>query len=41
MGRIVGLYNACGDGLTGTGNSLVKSHRSKKKGGEARIYPTS
>jgi transposase len=27
---------ACGDGLTGTGNSLVKSQRSRKKGGEAR-----
>ncbi|MGL5875969.1 MAG: RNA-guided endonuclease InsQ/TnpB family protein [Xenococcaceae cyanobacterium] len=27
---------ACGDGLTGTGNSLVKSLRSRKKGGEAR-----
>jgi putative transposase len=26
---------ACGDGLTGTGNSLVKSLRSRKKGGEA------
>ncbi|HEY9801195.1 MAG TPA: zinc ribbon domain-containing protein [Leptolyngbyaceae cyanobacterium] len=28
---------ACGDGLTGTGNSLVKSQRSRKKGGEARM----
>jgi putative transposase len=27
--------NACGDGLAGTGDSLVKSRRSKKKGGEA------
>jgi hypothetical protein len=25
---------ACGDGLTGTGNSLVKSQGSRKKGGE-------
>jgi putative transposase len=33
--------NACGDGLTGTGNSLVKSLRNRKKGGEARIYPAS
>jgi len=33
--------NACGDGLTGTDNSLVKSLRNKKKGGEARIYPAS
>ncbi len=32
---------ACGDNLTGTGNSLVKSLRSRKKGGEARIYPAS
>jgi putative transposase len=28
---------ACGDGLTGTGNRLVKSQRSRKKGGEARL----
>ncbi|HEY9830262.1 MAG TPA: transposase [Stenomitos sp.] len=28
---------ACGDGLTGTGNSLVKSQRNRKKGGEARM----
>jgi len=28
---------ACGDGLTGTGNSLVKSPRSRKKGGEAQM----
>jgi len=32
---------ACGDGLTGTGNSLVKSLRSRKKGGEARLQPAS
>jgi putative transposase len=32
---------ACGDGLTGTGNSLVKSLRSRKKGGEARLKPAS
>ncbi|BAY48753.1 putative transposase IS891/IS1136/IS1341 family protein [Scytonema sp. HK-05] len=35
LGRSV-VENACGDGLTGTGDSLVKSQRSKKKGGEAR-----
>jgi putative transposase len=29
--------NTCGDGLTGTGNRLVKSPRSKKKGGDASI----
>jgi putative transposase len=28
---------ACGDGLTGAGNSLVKNPRSRKKGGEARL----
>lgn len=39
VGRILDVKeNACGDGLTGTGNSLVKSPRSRKKGGEARIY---
>ena len=32
---------ACGDVLTGTGNSLVKSLRNRKKGEEARIYPAS
>ncbi len=36
VGRIVGDEIACGDGLTGTGNSLVKSRGSRKKGGEAR-----
>ncbi len=41
VGRIVGDEIACGDGLAGTGNSLVKSQRSRKKGGEARIYPAS
>ncbi|NMG08399.1 RNA-guided endonuclease TnpB family protein [Brasilonema sp. UFV-L1] len=34
LGRSVDQI-ACGDGLTGTGNSLVKSQRSRKKGGEA------
>lgn len=29
--------NACGDGLAGTGNSLAKSRKSRKKGGEARL----
>lgn len=33
--------NACGDGLAGTLNSLVKSPRSRKKGGEARLKPAS
>jgi putative transposase len=33
--------NACGDGLAGTGNSLVKNPRSRKKGGEARLKPAS
>ena len=37
VGRIVGEQIACGDGLTGTGNSLVKNRRSRKKGGEARF----
>jgi putative transposase len=32
--------NACGDDLTGTGNGLVKSQRSRKKGGEARLSPS-
>jgi putative transposase len=40
LGRSV-EQNVCGDGLTGTGNSLVKSQRSRKKGGEARIHPAS
>ncbi|MFB8791198.1 MAG: transposase [Potamolinea sp.] len=35
LGRSV-EENACGDGLTGTGNRLVKNPRSRKKGGEAR-----
>lgn len=33
--------NACGDGLTGTGNSLVKSQRSRKKGGGTRLQSVS
>lgn len=38
VGRILdSKKNACGDGLTGTGNSLVKSPRSRNKGGEARL----
>jgi putative transposase len=32
---------ACGDDLTGTSNSLVKSLRSRKKGGEVRLQPAS
>jgi putative transposase len=38
VGRILDVKeNACGDDLTGTGNSLVKSQRSKKKAYEARL----
>lgn len=38
VGRIVDIKeNACGDGLTGTGNSLVKSQRSKKKKGDVAV----
>ncbi|MGH8001859.1 MAG: RNA-guided endonuclease InsQ/TnpB family protein [Brasilonema sp.] len=40
LGRSV-EENACGDGLTGTLNSLVKSPRNRKKGGEARLKPAS
>ena len=40
LGRSV-EENACGDGLTGAGNSLVKNLRNRKKGGEARIHPAS
>lgn len=40
LGRSV-EENACGDGLTGTGNSLVKNRRNKKKGYESRIHPDS
>ncbi|MCA1990492.1 MAG: transposase [Coleofasciculus sp. S288] len=36
VGRILDVKEiACGDGLTGTGNSLVKSSRDRKKSGEA------
>ena len=42
VGRILDTKeNACGDGLTGTGNSLVKSRKSRKKGEEARFQPAS
>ena len=42
VGRILDTKeNACGDGLAGTGNSLVKSPRSRKKGGEAQFQPAS
>ncbi len=38
VGRILeNQENACGDGLRGTGNSLLKSPRNRKKGGEASI----
>ncbi len=40
LGRSV-EENACGDGLTGIGNSLVKSRRNKKKGYEARLQSAS
>lgn len=39
VGRILDVKeNACGDGLTGTGESLVKSSRSRNKGYEARSF---
>ncbi len=42
VGRILdNKENACGDGLTGTGNSLVKSPRNRKKGEEARLKSVS
>jgi len=42
VGRILeNQENACGDGLAGTLNSLVKSPRSKKKGEEARLKSAS
>jgi putative transposase len=40
LGRSV-EQNACGDDLTGTGDSLVKSRRDRKKGEEARLQPAS
>ncbi len=41
VGRIVGEQIVCGDGLAGTGNSLVKNRRSRKKGREARLQSAS
>jgi putative transposase len=42
VGRILdNKENACGDGLTGTGNSLVKSSGNRKKGGEAPLKTAS
>jgi putative transposase len=42
VGRILDVKeNACGDGLTGTGDSLVKSPRNRNKGGEARFKSAS
>lgn len=42
VGRVLDIKEiACGDKLTGTGNSLVKSLRSRKKGEEAGFKPTS
>jgi putative transposase len=42
VGRILDVgENACGDGLTGAGDCLVKSRRDKKKGGEARLETAS
>jgi len=42
VGRILDVKeNACGDGLTGTGNRLVKNPRSKKKGEEACLKTAS
>ncbi len=42
VGRILDVKEiACGGGLTGTGNSLVKSLRDRNNGVEAWIYPAS
>ncbi len=42
VGRILDTKeNACGDGLTGTGNGLVKSPRNRNKSGEARLKSAS
>jgi putative transposase len=42
VGRILdNNENACGDGLTGTKDSVVKSLRGKKKSGEARLKTAS
>ena len=42
VGRILDTKEiACGDGLTGTGDSLVKSPKSRKKGGEACLKSAS
>lgn len=42
VGRVLDIKKiACGDGLTGTGNSLVKSLRSRKKGEEVGFKPAS
>lgn len=42
VGRILDIKeNACGDGLTGTGKSLVKSRRDRNKGGEACLQTAS
>ncbi|HEY9903484.1 MAG TPA: transposase [Candidatus Sericytochromatia bacterium] len=42
VGRILDTKEiACGDGLTGTGDSLVKSPKSRKKGGEASLKSAS
>jgi putative transposase len=42
VGRILDNKEiACGDGLTGTGNSLVKSRGSRKKSEEARLKSAS
>lgn len=42
VGRILeNKENACEDGLGGTGNRLLKSPGSRKKGGEARFKPAS
>jgi putative transposase len=42
VGRILDVKeDACGDGLTGTGNGLVKSSRSRNKGEDARLQSAS
>ncbi|NET62745.1 MAG: transposase, partial [Symploca sp. SIO2E6] len=42
VGRILDVKEiACGDGLAGTGDRLVKNRRNRKKGGEARLKSAS
>jgi putative transposase len=42
VGRILDINeNACGDGLTGAGDCLVKSRKDRKKGEQARLKSAS